>query len=474
MLNTQPQLNEFENKMRNCQISECVIEAFRQYYTKLISNESDNIDEDKISPIRNLATLDDLDEKYKFIGNEALDQLAILKLNGGMGSSMGLKGPKSLLKVKDGLTFLDIIIGQISCLCKDTKTNVPLILLNSFLTQKTIQKALKSYGELKQNVPMLLLQNRMPKIWKHGLGPVNGLNDSQLEWYPPGHGDLILALSSTGLLQSLLTQGIKYLFISNADNLGATYDAKIFGYIISQNAPFLMEVVHRTLADIKGGHLAQKRSDGHLIIRTEAQCPTNDLKKFQDISRYPYFNTNNLWLHLPTLQTYLKEKPTELRLPMIVNEKPVNPSQPTSHKVYQLESSIGSAVSLFPGAQALCVSRRRFIPVKSTNDLLLIWSDLYFLDKDYYLRSTLEDTGGKISEGPLIRLDQRYFQMIDGFHIRFPYGAPSLAHCTGLSIEGDIRFGNKVVLEGNVQLVNSKSQPLVIPDNSVIHKDTYQ
>jgi len=42
-----------------------------------------------------------------------LDKLVVLKLNGGLGTSMGCKGPKSAISVRDDLTFLDLTVQQI-------------------------------------------------------------------------------------------------------------------------------------------------------------------------------------------------------------------------------------------------------------------------------------------------------------------------------------------------------------------------
>src|SRR5690606_26731533 len=142
--------------------------------------------------------------------------------------------------------------------------------------------------------------------------------------------------------------------------------------------PFLMEVADRTRADSKGGHLA-RRPDGQLILREIAQCPPDELEKFQDIDRYGYFNTNNLWLHLPTLRKILDERKGVLGLPLIRNEKPVDPTNLKSYRVYQLETAMGSAIAVFPGAQAVCVPRTRFLPIKKNNDLLVLWSDAYCL-----------------------------------------------------------------------------------------------
>lgn len=119
-----------------------------------------------------------------------------------------------------------------------------------------------------------------------------------MEWCPPGHGDLYAALLGSGKLDALLEEGIKYMFVSNSDNLGATLDTQLLKYFADSGAPFMMECCERTANDKKGGHLAVRKADSQLILREAAQCPDEDEDKFQDISTHKYFNTNNLWIDL--------------------------------------------------------------------------------------------------------------------------------------------------------------------------------
>jgi UDP-N-acetylglucosamine pyrophosphorylase len=123
-----------------------------------------------------------------------------------------------------------------------------------------------------------------------------------LEWCPPGHGDLYTVLYGSGRLDTLLAAGIKYMFVSNADNLGATLDTDLLAYFASTNAPFMMECCTRTEADKKGGHLALRTSDGRLILRESAQCAKEDESSFQNVGLHKYFNTNNLWVRLDMLK----------------------------------------------------------------------------------------------------------------------------------------------------------------------------
>jgi UTP--glucose-1-phosphate uridylyltransferase len=258
----------------------------------------------------------------------------------------------------------------------------------------------------------------------------------------------------------LLEKGYEYAFVSNADNLGAVLDPAILGYFAVERLPFLMEVADRTSADRKGGHLAQ-RPDGQLILRELSQCPPEDVDLFQDIERYRYFNTNNLWLHLPSLQQLLAAHDNLLDLPLIRNEKPVDPTQPSSPRVYQLETAMGSALALFAGAQAMRVPRNRFIPVKKTNDLLLLWSDVYELNDDY-----LPHLAKGLNAPPLVTLDETYYALISDLRLRFPHGAPSLITATSFHVQGDVHFGRDVIICGDIHIDHGGPDSLHIADGA--------
>merc|ERR1712039_425836 len=181
----------------------------------------------------------------------------------------------------------------------------------------------------------------------------------------------------SGTLDKLLKDGFLYMFVSNSDNLGATMDLKLLSYFKSTGAPFMMEVAQRTDADKKGGHLATKKSDGGLTLRESAQCPPEDEKAFQDTSKYTYFNTNNLWVDLGKLQEAIDKAGGALPLPVMLNDKTVDPRDKKSTKVIQLETAMGAAISCFEGASALLIPRTRFAPVKKCDDLLALRSDAY-------------------------------------------------------------------------------------------------
>ena len=181
-----------------------------------------------------------------------------------------------------------------------------------------------------------------------------------------------------------------------------------------------MEVVEGTAADRKGGHIARRRSDGQLVLRETAQTPPEDEESFRDYRRWRYYNTNSLWIDLRRLAATLDESGGVLELPLIINRKTVDPRDPDSTPVIQLESAMGAAIESFTGAKLLLVPRTRFAPVKTTDDLLLLRSDAYRLTDE--LRIEPDAVRGL----PYVELEKRYYGLLDRFEQRFPAGPPSL------------------------------------------------
>jgi UTP--glucose-1-phosphate uridylyltransferase len=451
----------FAHRMREEGLPEIVIETFRHHYTQLLEGMSGFIEEKEIQPVASLPDMETLGNDITRIGQQAVSKTVMIKLNGGLGTSMGLNKAKSLIYIKDGFSFLDIIARQA------IQSGVPLILMNSFATRVDSIQALEHYPELSDSATGLdFIQHKVPKINQCDLGIASWPQDPQLEWSPPGHGDIYIALVTSGKLDDLLAAGFEYAFISNADNLGAVLDTKLLGYFAREQIPFMMEVAKRTESDKKGGHLAQYQN-GQLLLRESAQCHQEDISAFQDISRYQFFNTNNLWLNLQSLKTTLTEKNNILDLPFIRNAKTIDPRNKKSTPVYQLETAMGSAIVIFDGAQAIKVPRTRFSPVKTCNDLLLIRSDAYVLTKD----NRVQLNGSFRGEPPMIDLDTRHYKLIDDLEARFPNGIPSLKNCSSLTVKGDIQFGSDITIQDNVHLNNISDSQVQIEDNKVISKN---
>jgi UTP--glucose-1-phosphate uridylyltransferase len=450
----------FEERMRVEGLPQIIIDNFHYYYDVLAAGSVGLIGEDTIQPV---AAVPDIAEVEQFLaaGRAALKRTVVVKLNGGLGTSMGLDQAKSLLRARDDMTFLDLIARQTISFSQHFESHVPLILMNSFATDADSRAVLARYPELAGPIAQTLMQHKVPKVLQETLAPAEWPENPQLEWCPPGHGEIYIALVTSGMLDELLANGYEHMFISNVDNLGATLDLGILGYIASRHIPFLMEVTDRTEADKKGGHIAQMPG-GQLVLREIAQCPEQDLASFQDIKRHKYFNTNNIWLNLPELKRILVESNNVLKLPMIRNAKTLDPKDHQSPPVYQLETAMGAAIGVFPGAQVLRVGRDRFLPVKTCEDLLRLRSDVYELDDNYRLCQA------RAGDPPVIALDARFYKLIGDFEPRFAGGTPSLRECRRLAVHGDVCFEAGVACKGDVRIVNRAAEQRYVAAGSVL------
>ncbi len=419
------------------------IKVFERFYRMLEEGAQGLMPEDTIDPLTAVTRLEQLGSSEEERA-AALAQVAVVKLNGGLGTSMGLSGPKSVLKVRGELTFLDIVVRQVLALRARYGVQLPLLLMNSFRTREESLAVLRAYPELPvEGLPLDFVQNAEPKLTADSLAPVSWPADPSLEWCPPGHGDVYVALQGTGVLDALREKGILYIFLANVDNLGATCDPDIAAWMIDGNVPYAAELCERTANDRKGGHLAVRKSDGQLVLRESAMVAPGEDDFFQDNVRHPLFHANNLWVDIEVLSRLLAERDGVLGLPIIVNRKTVDPTDKSSTQVIQIESAMGTAIEVFPGSQAIAVPRNRFRPVKSTNELLLVQSDVFELDEDSKIVSTITHPD------PSIRLSPAY-AMVDDFAARFPDGPPSLRECTSLEVSADATFGAGVRCVGDV------------------------
>ncbi|MDD5262430.1 MAG: UTP--glucose-1-phosphate uridylyltransferase [Methylacidiphilales bacterium] len=442
-----------ELKMRQAGLGCTVIRAFRQNYLALVSGETGLIPEGSIQPVENLPRLEEFRREISNErASELVSQTVVFKLNGGLGTSMGLDKAKSLIEVKNGLNFLDFTARQILHLREKFHAPLRFLVLNSFNTSVDTLRHLQTYPDLGGgDLPLQLIQSKAPKLCADTLLPVEWPEQPELEWCPPGHGDLYPTLAACGLMEKFSRLGIRYLFISNSDNLGANLDLGLLDYFATSEIPFLMEVAERTASDKKGGHLARNAEDGRLLLRESAQCRDEDGAVFQDITRHRFFNTNNLWVRVDRLEQELKANGDVLPLPLIRNIKTVDPRNKKSPQVVQLETAMGAAIQLFEGAGAVVVPRRRFAPVKTTSDLLALRSDAYRINKDFTLELAPERNGVP----PAIRLEDGHYKMMDSFELAFGDAVPSLKACQSLEIKGPVRCAGGVRVEGKVKILNS-------------------
>ena len=440
-------LGQCLQKMRAAGISEAAIDNFGHYWQLCASGATGLIREDSIRPLLDPPQLDQV-EVSEDAARAALQQTVMIKLNGGLGTSMGLDRAKTLLTVRDGKNFLDLIVDQVRYARKHYDARLPLVFMDSFRTTEDTLAHLAGHPDLAvDGLPLDFLQNAEPKILASDLSPVSWPADPTLEWCPPGHGDLYPALLGTGLLDALLDAGFRYASVANGDNLGAAPDARLAGWFAASGAPYAAEVCPRTVNDRKGGHLAIRIADDQLILRDTAQTAPEEMDFFTDEHRHPYFHANNLWLDLVQLRAILAERKGVLGLPLIRNEKTVDPADPSSPKVIQLESAMGAAIEVFPGATAIAVGRDRFLPVKTTNELLLLRSDVFDLGVDGRLQA-------QVARIPEVDLDPKHYRLIEDFD-RLMSVVPSLRNAAALVVRGEWRFDTPVSVTGELELADA-------------------
>ncbi|KAM0905122.1 hypothetical protein ACQ4PT_017562 [Festuca glaucescens] len=411
-----------------------------------------------------------------------LDKLVVLKLNGGLGTTMGCTGPKSVIEVRNGFTFLDLIVIQIESLNKKYGCDVPLLLMNSFNTHDDTQKVgaslyqflfkgnseywdshacimtsplkiVEKYSNSNINIHTFN-QSQYPRIVAEDFLPLPSKGQTGKDgWYPPGHGDVFPSLNNSGKLDTLLSQGKEYVFVANSDNLGAIVDIKILNHLINNQNEYCMEVTPKTLADVKGGTLISY--EGRVQLLEIAQVPDEHVNEFKSIEKFKIFNTNNLWVNLKAIKRLVEAE--ALKMEIIPNPKEVD-----GVKVLQLETAAGAAIRFFEKAIGINVPRSRFLPVKATSDLLLVQSDLYTLVDGYVIRNParVKPSNPSIELGP-------EFKKVASFLARFK-SIPSIVELDSLKVSGDVSFGSGIVLKGNVTIAAKSGVKLEIPDGAVL------
>lgn len=443
-------------------IARPAIDAFLDAVERVQQGATGMIGEAEIAPAQDVSRFEDLPEAPAE-ETSLLRQLAVIKLNGGLGTGMGLAGPKSLLQVRGNDTFLDFIARQMLRLRTMTGEKHPaFLLMNSFNTREESLAYLQKYPSLPNADGSLdFVQNKVPKLDPETLLPLEWPTDPALQWCPPGHGDLYPSLLGNGdLMQRLLDEGVQYLFVSNADNLGATVDLRLLRHFATEGLSFLMEVAQRTESDRKGGHLARRLADGRLLLRESAQCPKRDLEEFYDIEKHQFFNTNNLWIRLDAIRDALHRGGGKISLPLIRNRKTVDPQNSNSPAVLQLESAMGAAIECFDHSGAVAVPRSRFAPVKTTSDLLAVRSDAYVTGEE---DSVLRLAPSRQGVPPRIELDLQYYRLVDDFEQLFPHGPPSLIDCSALHVRGPVLFEPGTLIEGEVTVENGSATVRPLP-----------
>lgn len=430
------------------------MEGFKMLFRKYL--RKDSISWNKIKPpsANFIIPHSQLPECKPENASKLASKLAVLKLNGGLGTTMGCVGPKSVIEVRGDQSFLDLTVKQIKYLNDGLRVNVPLVLMNSFNTEEDTQKVITKYSYSDVTFHCFN-QSRYPRIYKDTLQMMpNSLDGNKEDWYPPGHGDLFHSLYNSGLLKKLIDEGKEYLFVSNIDNLAATVNFDILNYMDSENIDYIMEVTDKTKADIKGGTLIDY--DGRLRLLEIAMVPQDKVEEFKSIKKFKIFNTNNIWVRLSAIQKVIESQALK-DIDVIANVKSVKGS-----RIIQLETAIGAAIQFFNKAVGINVPRSRFLPVKDTSDLLTIRSDLYIVKEGTLVMNPKRPIPGQ----PIVKLGNEFKKVAD-FQERIPE-IPDVLELDQLTISGDVYLGAGLSLKGTVIIVANPGSRIDIPSGSVL------
>jgi len=446
----------FETEMDN------FFALFRRYLNdKAKGNE---IDWSRIAPPKPEQVVD-----YNSLGNtesvEFLNKLAVLKLNGGLGTSMGCVGPKSVIEVREGMSFLDLSVRQIEYLNRTYDVNVPFLLMNSFNTDSDTANIIKKYEGHNIDI-MTFNQSKYPRVLKDSLLPAPKNADSKIsDWYPPGHGDVFESLYNSGVLDKLLERGIEIIFLSNADNLGAVVDLNILQHMVESKAEYIMELTDKTKADVKGGTIIDYEGQARLL--EIAQVPKQYVNEFKSIKKFKYFNTNNIWMNLRAVKRVVENN--ELAMEIIPNGKsiPADKKGEADISVLQLETAVGAAIRHFKNAHGVNVPRRRFLPVKTCSDLMLVKSNLYRLEHGQLVMDP-----NRFGPAPLIKLGSD-FKKVSSFQSRIP-SIPNIVELDHLTITGAVNLGRGVTLKGTVIIVATEGSTIDVPPGSILENVVVQ
>ncbi|OBT67554.1 UTP-glucose-1-phosphate uridylyltransferase [Pseudogymnoascus sp. 23342-1-I1] len=446
----------FETEMDN------FFALFRRYLNDKAKGST--LDWDRIAPPAEGQVVD-----YNDLANSEsvsfLNKLAVLKLNGGLGTSMGCVGPKSVIEVRDGMSFLDLSVRQIEYLNRTYKVNVPFVLMNSFNTDSDTENIIKKYEGHSIDI-MTFNQSRYPRVLKDSLLPVPKSFDSSItDWYPPGHGDVFESLYNSGILDKLIARGVEIVFLSNVDNLGAVVDLRILQHMVETKSEYIMELTDKTKADVKGGTIIDY--DGSVRLLEIAQVPKEHVNEFKSIKKFKYFNTNNIWLNLEAVKRVVMNN--ELEMEIIPNNKsiPADKKGESDVSIVQLETAVGAAIRHFKNAHGVNVPRRRFLPVKTCSDLLLVKSDLYSLK-----HGQLQIDPTRFGPAPLIKLGTD-FKKVSDFQKHIP-SIPKILELDHLTITGAVNLGRGVTFKGTVIIVATEGSTIDIPPGSILENVVVQ
>jgi UTP--glucose-1-phosphate uridylyltransferase len=280
-------------------------------------------------------------------GIEALRAGAVASavLNGGMATRFG-GVVKGVVEAVDGKTFLELKLAQTVELAQLLDTSVPMAVMNSFATDQATRQFLA--GRVAEE-PLYFSQYVSLRFERDC--NLFRTRDGGVSLYSPGHGDFVAAFRRSGTLDRLRSQGVRYVMVSNVDNIPARLDPAVIGSHIRAGRPLTIEVSANT-GEVGG---APARVDGRLQILESMRFPPDF-----DHSSLPVTNVNTMTFDIGALDR-------DFELTWLYVEKSVD-----ERAAVQLEHLYHEVTAFLPTTYLRVPvegPRRRFLPVKKPSDL---------------------------------------------------------------------------------------------------------
>lgn len=281
-------------------------------------------------------------------GLEALrgGELAVVVLNGGMATRFG-GVVKGIVEAVDGRSFLEVKLRQVADAAAATGAAVHCAVMNSFATDEPTRSFVRT-----RSLPEPLFFSQFVSLRLNPDGSLFREDDGRVSLYSPGHGDLLEALRTSGVLAELRHAGARQLMVSNVDNLGARVDPAVLGMHIRSGRPMTVEVARKNPGDVGG---APARVDGRLALIEGPRFPPSF-----DQDAIPVFSTNTVLFDLDVLET-----PYELTWLYVGKEVAGRPAVQLEHLFHEISAVLPTTYLEVPRVGP----RGRFLPIKTPADL---------------------------------------------------------------------------------------------------------
>ena len=250
-----------------------------------------------------------------------------------------------------------------------------------------------------------MVQSQEPRLLQSDLSPVGGRTTRRSNG-APGHGDLYPTLLDSGILDQLIEAGFRYASVSNSDNLGCgpRPPSRVGLPAVARRMPQRSPPARRWTS--KGWPIVRRRADGRLILRETAQTAPEEMQFFTDAARHPHARHQQPLVRPGRAQGQADRD--RRRVWPSPHPQCEGRRSGRSDLTGGLPARVrhGAAIEVFDGARVIVVPRDRFIPVKTTNELALLRSDVVTWDQASPLRPPARpgrDPGPGIRAGRRVR-----------------------------------------------------------------------